>query len=493
MMFHRLSNGRAVGVLGLVLVLTTGMASTGLFAVGRPPVTAAVSEAMLADAPALCRYGVGGVRDMSAYPVQDLRLGWYVDWGVATEPSLPDTLEYMPTVRLSQTSANSYGYTPDAATLAATATNHPGLTWLIGNEPDRRYWQDDLEPHLYAQAYHELYHLIKQADPTAQIAVGGIVQPTPVRLLYLDMVLESYTSYYGTAMPVDVWNIHAFILNEVSCEYDPSNCWGAEIPPGIDWGVGEIFDIQDNDNFAVFEKFVRDFRDWMRARGYQNRPLIVTEFGVQMPAMYGFDAARVNAFMDATFAFLEGASGPTGYPADDYRLVQRWAWYSLTDNTFNGWLYDPGTPPRRTVFGDNYAAHTSQIAPTVDLAPVDIATTPGSPYSESDPVTVTLGVHVANSGNVTASGPVVVRFYAGTPPQGQRIGADQTVVDLRGCGGTAYVSVTMTGVLPGTHPVYVVVDPDGQVAESDETDNVLAGNVLVSSYRLFMPQVNRSR
>ncbi|NLE46466.1 MAG: hypothetical protein GX620_17255, partial [Chloroflexi bacterium] len=252
MMFHRLSNGRAVGVLGLVLVLTTGMASTGLFAVGRPPVTAAVSEAMLADAPALCRYGVGGVRDMSAYPVQDLRLGWYVDWGVATEPSLPDTLEYMPTVRLSQTSANSYGYTPDAATLAATATNHPGLTWLIGNEPDRRYWQDDLEPHLYAQAYHELYHLIKQADPTAQIAVGGIVQPTPVRLLYLDMVLESYTSYYGTAMPVDVWNIHAFILNEVSCEYDPSNCWGAEIPPGIDWGVGEIFDIQDNDNFAVF-------------------------------------------------------------------------------------------------------------------------------------------------------------------------------------------------------------------------------------------------
>jgi hypothetical protein len=97
--------------------------------------------------------------------------------------------------------------------------------WLPVNEPNTPY-QDNLEPHVYAEAYHDLYHAIKAADPTARIANGGIVQVTPARLLYLGMVLDGYAERYGQAMPVDVWNIHVYVLQERSCDYDPASISG---------------------------------------------------------------------------------------------------------------------------------------------------------------------------------------------------------------------------------------------------------------------------
>ena len=62
-------------------------------------------------------------------------------------------------------------------------------------------------------------------------------------MMYLDLVLDSYRALYGTPMPVDIWGVHNFILNEVSCDYEPGNCWGAEIPPGIDEPYGEILQL----------------------------------------------------------------------------------------------------------------------------------------------------------------------------------------------------------------------------------------------------------
>ena len=50
-------------------------------------------------------------------------------------------------------------------------------------------------------------------------------------------------------------------------------------------------------------------------------------------------------------AFHSATDERTGYPADDHRLVQRWAWYSLNDDVydpqtgigFNGNLFDRST------------------------------------------------------------------------------------------------------------------------------------------------------
>ncbi len=93
----------------------------------------------------------------------------------------------------------------------ATAARPPGHTWLIGNEPDVR-WQDGATPEAYAAAYHTAYTTIMQADPTAQV---GFTRPQPDHAAapgLFGRVWEFYSETYGVEMPVDVWNMHAFVL-----------------------------------------------------------------------------------------------------------------------------------------------------------------------------------------------------------------------------------------------------------------------------------------
>jgi len=440
----------------------------------------------------LCRFGVGAGSDIASYDVNSLRIGWYVDWTATLSPARPGGITYMPMLRLRQTGPDSYAYSPVGSVLSNTIAANPGATWLIGNEPDRRYWQDSLEPHVYARAYHDLYHLIKDLDSEARIAAGGIVQPTPLRLQYLDMVLAAYQSLYGEPMPVDVWNIHAFILRERSCDYFPDDCWGAEIPPGIDAPEGMLYDIQDNDSLDIFKEHVRRFRQWMADRGYQNCPLIISEFGVQMWPEYGFPPERVNAYMNATFDYLTSARDALGYPADDHRMVQRWAWYSLTDDDFNGWLFDADTG-QRTEFGDNFAAYTERVEPSVNLAPVRMWTEPPLLLSSGEPVSLTLYIEISNSGNTRLITPTIARVYEKAPDGVEKpIGADLLVSSpLDGCGTSAVLTVTWHDVSPGWHPVFVVVDPLNDVSESNEADNVYSSGILIGTSGVWLPLVVR--
>jgi CARDB len=428
----------------------------------------------------LCRFGVGAPTNIADYPVNGLRIGWYTNWGSSLKPARPGGIEYLQMVHLAQTGPATYTSSPTGSSLLATIAANPGALWVIGNEPDRRAVQDDLEPQVYAIAYHDLYYQIKNADPASRIVAGSIVQPTPLRLQYLDMVLQSYrTRYGGEQMPVDVWNIHAFILQEkscnASCPYDPDCGWGAGIPPGISDCTGKTYTIEQNDDLAVFKQFIVDFRQWMAKNNYQDRPLIITEFGVLMPPDYGsppFGPPRVNAFMNATFDYLSTAAGPLGYAADKGRLVQGWAWYSLTDRTFNGWLFDSSTKAR-TAYGENFAAYTAGVKPHVNLTPVKVSV-------ESRPPSVTLVASVANNGNVEFPATAVVRFYDGDPGKGGvQIGSDQLLPPVNGCANTASVRTPWTNATPGTATVWVVVDPQNAVTESDEGDNRLSAPVVV--------------
>jgi hypothetical protein len=246
----------------------------------------------------LCRFGVGAPTNIADYPVNGLRIGWYTNWASTLKPARPGGIEYLQMVHLAQTGPATYTSSPTGSSLLATIAANPGALWVIGNEPDRRDVQDDLEAEVYAIAYHDLYYQIKNADPTSRIAAGSIVQPTPLRLKYLNLVLDKYRGRYGEQMPVDVWNIHAFILNEQSCRLEPckdkpnpqeliQNCWGAEIPPGMTDCTGNTYTVDDNDNINVFKQFIVEFRKWMAEHNYQDRPLIITEFGVLMPPTHG--------------------------------------------------------------------------------------------------------------------------------------------------------------------------------------------------------------
>jgi plastocyanin len=304
----------------------------------------------------------GGRGNVDDYDVALVRAGWYYDATWRVNPSHKAGLEYMQTVRV----GNQY-YPPNWSVLSTAIGNNPGSWWLIGNEPDRRVYQDDCEPARYAQRYHDLYYFIKGRDPTARVAPGSIVQPTPLRLQYLDMILAEYKARYTDTLPADGWNIHNMILHERSCAVYPYDCWGAEIPPGISASQGMLYGIQDNDNMTYFRNQIVAFRQWMKTNGYQNMPLIVSEYGVNMPALYGFNETRVINYMYATFNYFLNAKNCTlGYPADGCRLVQQWAWYSLNDQMYvpppncngndcgyNGNLFDPATR-QITAFGTAY-------------------------------------------------------------------------------------------------------------------------------------------
>jgi hypothetical protein len=173
-----------------------------------------------------------------------------------------------------------------------------------------------------------------------------------LRLRYLDRILAAYQARYGQAMPVDVWNAHNFILHEERAS------WGVDIPPGMPDQAGRLRKIADHDDLEIFRQQIVDFRRWMAERGQQDKPLIVTEYGILMPADYGFPPERVEQFMLETFAYFRTAADPVlGYPADGYRLVQRWCWYSLADERYpTGNLLAP-EGGALTALGEAFAAY----------------------------------------------------------------------------------------------------------------------------------------
>jgi hypothetical protein len=297
------------------------------------------------------RLGVGsGVLPVTPDAARRLDFGWYLDWNVSPDGFQSPDVEYVPMIRLRNLRPH-----PNNGALLAAVDALPGATWLIGNEPDVK-WQDNVPPDLYAQAYHDLYTLLKTQDPTCQVAIGGVSQPTPLRLHYLDLVLEAYQARYGEPMPVDVWNVHNFILRE------ERDSWGVDIPPGMAEQTGQLHEIADHDDMAIFRQQILDFRRWMKKNGQQDKPLIVSEYGILMPTDYGFPAETVEQFMLGTFEFFRTAADPElGYPSDGYRLVQRWCWFSLADTHYPTgnllWIDSQEPTPLGEAFGQ-YAGPT---------------------------------------------------------------------------------------------------------------------------------------
>jgi len=320
-------------------------------------------------------YGAVGAPITQYGNIRQLKAGWYLDWGARSNPARPLNMDYVRVVRLHQktvcwpnkvrdrgecqytepfTYTLQYGQRREGIVAAAQA--NPGSLWLIGNEMDRYDWggvnpysgfgdpdssggQDEMLPEVYAQAYHEFYHLIKTADETAQVAIGGIIQATPVRLEYLDKVWNAYQAVYGEHMPVDVWNVHNFIFKEKCDDY------GADIPPGCDscrdhdptgdpcYGVEYPEGDWTHASMDIFRAQIQTFRQWMKNHGQQDKPLIVSEYGIVYFHAGLEDPEVVKGFMLATFDyFMNTKDANLGYSADDYRLVQRWAWYSLDDD-----------------------------------------------------------------------------------------------------------------------------------------------------------------
>ncbi|MFC2031531.1 CARDB domain-containing protein [Chloroflexota bacterium] len=430
-----------------------------------------------------------------------LHAGWWNHWNVVENPAHPADMRFVQLVRIAQgeppTDVDAACFDAERPLACPTwdavgtiARANPGSLWLIGNEPDR---QDYVEADRYAEIYHEFYTFLKAEDPTCQVGIGGVVQPTPIRLEYLDEILQAYQTQNGDEpMPVDVWNVHNYVLREKKMYEDCPDCWGCGVPPGGP-NEGELYGLQDHDDLEIWTGHLTAMRQWMADRGYRDRPLIVSEFGILMPEFYGYDYARVRDFMLATFEWMMTANDPDiGYPADGNRLVQAWSWFGLAESTLEGLplqcrLFDPDTKEITRLgvtFGSYTTALTDPVPGSVDLKPVavlrGVSSTTGGGF-----VDATIIAKIANDGAAPA-GSVLVRVKRDGEPSGEA-----TISNIAP-GTTETASVLWTDLIPGqTYEATVSVEADIQTIECNPFNNLYTTPLIFGDRWIYLPVINK--
>ncbi|MEM7115503.1 MAG: hypothetical protein AAF614_23885 [Chloroflexota bacterium] len=504
----------------------------------KPAAETAVSATENTNDLANCRYGVAPVAAPHTPWVENLGAGWYLEFFAKTIPDPPaNNAEFFQVIRIHQNKTETGEYLPGYTTTpplgSTTLDNHimnnPGSVWIVGNEVDRgpndgdvESLQDDTFPEVYAQAYHDTYEYIKQRDPSARIANSGLVQVTPGRLQYLDLMWQAHIDLYGYPMSVDIWNIHLYILPELDVHGNPNGI--ANVALGTDPSLGRqesggnanlcgfdtIYCFAEHDDINVFAQQVRAMRQWMKDHGQQNKPLILSEYSLLFPYIvegdgcflqdeFGncFTPERVQQFMQASFSFLENARDPElGFPLDDDRLVQQWLWFagnSPLQNDVSDLVNDDLT--ELLPLGEMFRAHVEAQPVTrnlfVEKVNTSINYTPG--LTETETVTATLSVDIRNKGNHSVDTPYTVSFFADaamTMPIGS------TVVNpvQRGCalhGATAMVE--WPGLAPGKHSFWVLVDSEDVVVETpaNNIDNQGVGFVLVDPQQISLPIIRK--
>jgi hypothetical protein len=230
----------------------------------------------------------------------------------------------------------------------------------------------------------------------------------------------------------------------------------------------------------------------MADRGYRNRPLYVSEYGILMPESYGFPPSLVNHFMTPTFDFLLNSTDEKlGYTADNNRLVQRLAWYSTIDPSFNGSLYqsttnDALTPPfELTAIGNNFGTYAEAITVTSDFKLLGVTQKAGTSLAGSQGITLTFKAAVANAGNNQLPAAAVVRFYLGDPAAGG-LELGSTNVQMAGCGSLGTTEFTWTNVPVSANGQYVYAR-----LQASGVDTQTRVQVVVARNSLTMPLIRR--
>ena len=497
-----------------------------------------VVDSSIKASPYNCRYGATPLSGPQANWLSTIGTGWYLTFGTAPQAGVPADVEFAPMIRIKQNKSGgvylpSYTATPSLTEggLGATITANPGALWLVGNEPDRAFQQDDTYPDIYAVAYHDIYTFIKTRDPNARVALAGLVQVSPMRLQYLDLVWDAYLQKYGTPMPVDVWNMHIYVVPERKIDggsapghialgtdpalaklesYDPDG--GGPLGLKDTCALNNVYCYAEHDDITIFKEQVLAMRSWMKDHGQQNKPLILSEFSLLYPFTdvvgppdnptscylqdeFGkcFTAGRVSTFMQDTFDYLETATDPTiGYPLDNNRLVQRWMWFSVNSLMLTGQasnlVNDSSTA--LTPLGQVYQNEVASRSLYTNLVPDQIANLAIFSTLPSNTADADLSVTLRNIGNTETASSFEIAFYADQALT-QLIGTGD-VSTIGGCADTELrVETTWNDLAPGGHYYWVKVDNQNTINESDENDNVIQGTVIVDPLQIFLPTILR--
>jgi hypothetical protein len=502
-----------------ILVVVLGASSTGDLEAytGGAVNSTGSAESATASGLANCRYGVTiSEHGESMEVISNVGAGVYYRFNSPYYKRVPaNDAERLLMIRVKQRK-DSGVYLPDYWTevpldqeLADFIRDNPGYLWMLGNEiergpdPDRNGTsQGDIFPDMYARAYHDIYHFIKGIDPTARIAIAGLIQATPSRLQYLDNLWTAYQEIYGVEMPVDVWNIHLYILPEVTPEGEPNGI--ANIALGTDKALGkresgrdaslcpdpDVYCYAEHDDVSIIAEQMVAIRRWMKERGQQNKPLIVSEFSTLFHIRYDedgkcmglrdengecFTPERVSQYLQDSFNHLNTArDDDLGYPLDGGRLVQQWIWYDSAWEYTTGRLLEPDTSelsPTGQAFRDHVFAEQPVVNLIAEKATAETTRNAGGNYDAR------LTVNFRNNGNVATNEPILVSFYR-DEGLSQLIGSTAVSATVRGCATASYTAaVDWPDLAEGTYQFWVEVDSLNTIREPAEWDNTAAGSV----------------
>ena len=543
----------AGAVLFVDLRRTTAVTPTASALLAEPP----ASNQMQAN----CRYGVSNLTGAPSNQwIPMLGAGWWLDFSWRPRgQAVPDAALHVPQIRMRQEKMGgvylpTYAITPalnfEEDGLGTAVANNRHHIWIAGNEPDvPSPVQDNMYPEVYARAYHEIYHYIKGVDPTAQVAIAGLSMMTPGRMQYLDIVWDTYQDLYGEDMPVDVWNMHLYILSEFDPNKDPiidGDVYGdgkialgtdvalakraplGSVPVDIECPKDEVYCRAEHDDMDIFIEQVLNMRQWMKDHGQQDKPLLLSEFSQLYPFVdyddpvnptecflmdeFGqcFTPNRVTAFMQNSMNYLATATDPDlGYPQDGNRLVQQWMWYNLvTPPEWSGGSsnllvqnyqdFENGAPEALTQMGAAYRAIVAAQPTSINLTAGSAPNVVGYVTQPGDTGTVSIQVGFFNNGTTGVGDPFEVTFYADaalTEVIGTAVVDQDSHGTINGCAwgrNTDFTAVTWSDLPVGVHQFWAKIDSSNVItAETDESDNVASGKVTIYPEANFTPIIAR--
>ncbi len=489
------------------------------------------NEASLAN----CRYGVSSGEGTS-WVIADTGAGIFYKFNHPKwfAPMPENDAEFIHMIRTKQKKTDEGEYLADWYTnvpldqeLADLISNNPGDLWIVGNEIERgpnpgdinpkNLATDDIHADIYVEAYHDVYNFIKSIDPTARVANAGLIQITPMRLQYLDMMWDSYLEKYGEPIPVDIWTIHTYVLPELDKNGQPNNI--ASVALGTDPELGklasggdsslcpddDVYCLAEHDNLSIFAEQVVTMRQWMKERGQQEKPLIITEYGTLYPFHtnsgvcnglkdeFGncFTNERVSQFMVGSFDYLNQAKDPDlGYSLDNHMLVQQWIWFSALSSNGNSGNLLKNNGNQYNGVGETFKSHIQNEPIYRNLFLQSVS---GNQVSQDPDGTSTarLSITFRNNGNVAVDKPFDITFYrdaALTQPI-----ASETISGLvRGCATRSYTAeVEWSGLSEGSHPFWVKLDSNNSILEqpANDNDNIRSGQVIINDAPLYQLDV----
>ncbi len=272
------------------------------------------------------RFGIGLEQHISKYILgrnidsitwQDLGVGWYFDWD--NKGKSYENLDYMGLVGGWNKGAPESPSDPRCTRLTSNTNSYKNnMMWTVGNEIG---WDDGRTPDDYANDFIKWKSCLKSINPTFQVGSGALVslwhnndsinrKETGINCVPLDDTRSGksfFTSYINKIKLTSPESIPDFIVY-----HGYTYCNGAKFTKN---------ELADS---------ITTMRSLMKNLGLENKDLVIKEWGFHLIHNKTFEE-RQSYLIDTVNYLLDATDNITGNPDDDFKLVQKFAWFVSAD------------------------------------------------------------------------------------------------------------------------------------------------------------------